>query len=195
MFLFLALVFGLGFVGFGWVRVDRSATSSATPREPGPSVEDPSRVLDNPKDAQAFKDLATAHPPGRHRPGDRGDAGYVALRPRDGDGSATRRLYLQQASEAQERPDLPRVDFIAPGSFATRSWPSGIPLQPDRSRAVSTSYDAGSAAASGPDGVVSLAEQYKKIAAPARRSDRSARPAGAQSANDLATVIAAYEPS
>src|SRR6185503_15551244 len=63
MFLFLALVFALGFVGFGvgaggigFGDVIRNAGGGG-----GPSVSDAEkRVLDNPKDAQAFKDLSTA---------------------------------------------------------------------------------------------------------------------------------------
>jgi hypothetical protein len=107
MFLFLALAFGLGFVGFGVGAggigvgdVFRDAAGGTSV----PSVSDAEqRVLDNPKDAQAFKDLATAH-----QADDNIDEAieamqsYVALRPRDTDGlRELAALYLQQASEAQ----------------------------------------------------------------------------------------------
>ena len=64
MFLFLALVFALGFVGFGvgaggigFGDVIRDAAGGGGT----PSISDAEkRVLDNPKDAQAFRDLETA---------------------------------------------------------------------------------------------------------------------------------------
>src|SRR5919108_5056349 len=65
MSLFLALAFGLGFVGFGVGAggigigdVFRDAAGGTGV----PSISDSEqRVLENPKDAQAFRDLATAH--------------------------------------------------------------------------------------------------------------------------------------
>ena len=65
MFLFLALAFGLGFVGFGVGAggvgvgdVFRDAAGGSGV----PSISDSEqKVLDNPKDAQAFRDLATAY--------------------------------------------------------------------------------------------------------------------------------------
>ena len=65
MFLFLALAFGLGFVGFG-VGAGGIGVGDVFRDAAGgtgvPSISDSEqKVLDNPKDAQAFKDLATAH--------------------------------------------------------------------------------------------------------------------------------------
>ena len=65
MFIFLALAFGLGFVGFGVGAggigigdVFRDAAGGTGV----PSISDSEqKVLDNPKNAKAFKDLATAH--------------------------------------------------------------------------------------------------------------------------------------
>src|SRR5438093_9739819 len=61
MFLFLALVFGLGFVGFG---VGAGGVGFGDILKSGgggqPSISKAEqKTLDNPKDAQAFKDLST----------------------------------------------------------------------------------------------------------------------------------------
>ena len=90
MFLFLALAFGLGFVGFGVGAggigigdVFRGAGGASGV----PSISDSEqRVLENPKDAQAFRDLATAH----QAEGNTDEAiealeSFVALRPRNTD--------------------------------------------------------------------------------------------------------------
>jgi tetratricopeptide (TPR) repeat protein len=176
MFLFLALAFGLGFVGFGVGAggigvgdVFRDAAGGTSV----PSVSDAEqRVLDNPKDAQAFKDLATAH-----QADDNIDEAieamqsYVALRPRDTDGlRELAALYLQQASEAQERAQIYQVrsDYLAPGAIRDTIFQlRGSPLTPDPiTNAVSTAYDREiSAAASEIQTASSQAvEQYKKIA-------------------------------
>ena len=101
MFLFLALAFGLGFVGFGVGAggvgvgdVFRDAAGGSGV----PSISDSEqKVLDNPKDAQAFKDLATAY----QAEGDidqavEAMASYTALKPKDTDAlRELAALYLQ----------------------------------------------------------------------------------------------------
>src|SRR5712691_11865882 len=104
MFLLLAIMFGLGFVGFGVgaggvgfgdILRGRGGSSGA------PSVsEAQKRVAENPKDAQAFRDLSTA----LQTEGKTSDAiealqGYLQLKPKNAD--ALRELaglYLAQAS-------------------------------------------------------------------------------------------------
>ena len=124
MFLFLALVFALGFVGFGvgaggigFGDVIRDAAGGG-----GPSISDAEqRVLDNPKDAKAFRELATAH----QAAGNTDDAiealqSYTDLRPKDTDAlRELAALYLQKASAAQERAQIyqARSDYLAPGSI------------------------------------------------------------------------------
>src|SRR3990170_3141572 len=65
MFLFLAVAFGLGFVGFGVGAggIGIGDVFRGTGGAAGvPSIEDSQkRVSENPKDAKAFRDLATAH--------------------------------------------------------------------------------------------------------------------------------------
>lgn len=114
MFVLLALVFGLGFVIFGvgaggigigdYFRDAASAGGGDTP-----SVSKArDRTEKNPKDARAWRDLATAY----QVKGDTGESiaaleRYVELRPRDTD--ALRELaglYLVQASNEQEKAQL-----------------------------------------------------------------------------------------
>ena len=122
MFLFLALAFGLGFVGFGVGAggvgvgdVFRDAAGGSGV----PSISDSEqKVLDNPKDAQAFKDLATAY----QAEGDIDEAveamtSYVALKPKDTDAlRELAALYLQKASTAQERAQIYQVRVRLPRS-------------------------------------------------------------------------------
>ena len=151
MFLFLALVFGLGFVGSASAPAgSASATSSATQLAAADSR--PSRmpnrsVLDNPKDAKAFRDLSTA----QQAAGNTDDAiealqSYAQLRPKNTDAlRELAALYLQQASAAQERAQIyqARSDFFAPGGIRDTLFQVGdSPLTPDPiTNAVSTTYD------------------------------------------------------
>ncbi len=137
MFLFLALVFALGFVGFGvgaggigFGDVIRDAAGGGGQ----PSISDAEeRVLDNPKNAKAFRDLSTAH----QAAGNTDEAidaleSYVQLRPKDTDAlRELAALYLQKASAAQERAQIyqARADYFAPGAirdtiFADRRQPA-----------------------------------------------------------------------
>ena len=114
MFLFLALAFGLGFVGFGVGAggigigdVFRDAAGGTGV----PSISDSEqKVLDNPKDAQAFKDLSTAHQAdGQHRRGDRG-AAELHRAQAEGHGRAARArgaVPAEGLDRAGARADLP----------------------------------------------------------------------------------------
>ena len=206
MFLFLALALGLGFVLFG---IGAGGIGLGNLAEGGgasgvPSISDAEeRVLDNPKDAAAFKDLSTAH----QAEGNTDDAieameSYIALRPKDTDGfRELAALYLQQASAAQERAQIYQVrsDYLAPGSIRDTIFQlRGSPLAPDPiTNAVSTSYDAEiSAAVSEIQSASAQAvEQYRRIAEvqPKDPTVQLELAQAAQSANDTATVIAAYE--
>jgi tetratricopeptide (TPR) repeat protein len=124
MFVFLALVFGLGFVifgigatgtGIGDVFRNSGGTSGA------PSISDArERVADNPENAEAWRDLSTAY----QTEGQTTEAvdaleSYVALRPKDGD--ALRELgglYLAQGRERAEAAQLAqyRASFASGGA-------------------------------------------------------------------------------
>jgi tetratricopeptide (TPR) repeat protein len=207
MFLFLALVFGLGFVGFGvgaggigFGDVIRDAAGGGGT----PSISDAEqRVLDNPKDAKAFRDLATAH----QAAGNTDDAvealqSYIALRPKDTDAlRELAALYLQKASTAQERAQIFQVrsDYLAPGSIRDTIFQlKGSPLTPDPiTNAVSTAYDREISAAASEIQVSSAqaVEMYRKITE-VRPNDPTVQlelASAAQSANDITTTIAAYE--
>ena len=207
MFLFLALVFALGFVGFGvgaggigFGDVIRDAAGGGGQ----PSVSDAEkRVLDNPKDAKAFRDLSTA----QQAAGNTDEAidalqRYTQLRPKDTDAlRELAALYLQKASAAQERAQIlqARSDFYAPGAIRDTLFQlGGSPLKPDPiTSAVSTEFEQQiSAAASEIQSSASLAlDQYRKIAA-AQPKDPSVQlelAQAAQSAGDIPTTITAYE--
>ncbi len=206
MFLFLALAFGLGFVLFG---IGAGGIGLGNLAEGGggsgvPSVSDAEkRVLDNPKDAEAFKDLATAH----QAEGDINDAieamtSYVALRPKDADGlRELAALYLQQSSDAQQRAQIYqyRSTFLAPATVRDTIFQlAGSPLTPDPiTNAVSTQYEDQIATASSEarDASAQAVEQYKKLAAlePDDPSVQLELAQSAQSAGDVVTTIAAYE--
>jgi tetratricopeptide (TPR) repeat protein len=207
MFLFLALAFGLGFVGFG-VGAGGIGVGDVFRDAAGgtgvPSISDSEqKVLDNPKDAQAFKDLATAH----QAEGNTDDAieamqSYVALKPKDTDGlRELAALYLQKASAAQERAQIYQVrsDYLAPGSIRDTIFQiGGSPLEPDPiTNAVSTSYDQEISAAASEIQAASgqAVDQYRKIAElqPNDPTVQLELAQAAESANDVATVIAAYE--
>ena len=207
MFLFLALAFGLGFVGFGVGAggigigdVFRDAAGGTGV----PSISDSEqRVLENPKDAQAFRDLATAH----QAAGNTDDAiealqSFVALRPKNTDAlRELAALYLQQASSAQERAQIyqTRAAYLAPGTIRDTVFQIGeSPLDPDPiTSAVSSSYELEIQAAASEIQTASAqaVEQYKRIAElePNDPTVQLELAQAAQSANDTATMIAAYE--
>ena len=207
MFLFLALAFGLGFVGFGVGAggigigdVFRDAAGGTGV----PSISDSEqKVLDNPKDAQAFKDLATAHQAeGNTRRGDRGAAELHRAQAEEHRRPAGARRALPAAGirRAGARADLP-VPLRLPrsGVDPRHHLPAdGSPLTPDPiTNAVSTAYDREiSAAASEIQAASAQAvEAYRRITEiqPKDPTVQLELAQAAQSANDTATVIAAYE--
>src|SRR5262245_4588140 len=151
MFLLLALVFALGFVGFGVgaggigfgdILKGGGGSSGA------PSVsEAQKRVNEDPKDAQAFRDLSTA----LQTEGKTDDAiealqNYVQLRPKNAE--ALRELsglYLAQASAAQQRVQEAQVReayLATSGTVDASIVLGGSPLIPDPiSNAVSTTIE------------------------------------------------------
>ena len=207
MFLFLALVFGLGFVGFGvgaggigFGDVIRDAAGGGGQ----PSVsEAEARVLDNPKDAKAFRDLSTAQQAAGNTDGAiEALQNYTQLRPKDTDAlRELAALYLQKASAAQQRAQIyqARSDYFAPGDIqGTIFQIGGSPFEPDPiTNAVSSTYEQQISAAASEIQTASAqaVDQYRRIAA-AQPKDPSVQlelAQAAQSANDLATAIAAYK--
>ena len=207
MFLFLALVFALGFVGFG-VGAGGIGFGDAIRNAAGgsgqPSISKAEqKTLDNPKDAQAFKDLSTAYQ-AASRTDDAIEAltSYTQLRPRDTDAlRELAALYLQKASAAQERAQIfqARSAFLAPGGIRDTIYQiGGSPLTPDPiTNAVSTSYESEiSAASSEAQGAAAQAvEQYRRITQlhPKDPSVQLELASAAQSAGDVTTTIAAYK--
>jgi predicted Zn-dependent protease len=207
VFLFLALVFALGFVGFGVgaggvgvgdIFRDAGAGSGV------PSVSDAEkRVSENPRDAAAFRDLATA----QQSAGNVDEAidaleSLVALRPKDAD--ARRELaglYLTKAGDAQQRAQIAqlRAAYFAPATSIPALTQIGDKvLNPDPiTNAITTRYsdeiqiaygEAQSAAARAVD-------MYKQIAAasPKDPTVQLELAQASQDAGDSATAISAFE--
>jgi tetratricopeptide (TPR) repeat protein len=207
MFLFLALAFGLGFVGFGVGAggvgigdVFRDAAGGSGV----PSIsESEKKVLENPKDAKAFKDLSTAH----QAAGNTDQAiealeSYLQLRPKNTDARRElAALYLQKATAAQERLQIyqAREAYLAPGTIRDTIFRIGdSPPEPDPiTNAVSSLYDMqiSQASAEVGTGTSQAVEQYKKIAElhPKDPTVQLELASAAQSANDLTTTVAAYK--
>src|SRR5262245_13129940 len=207
MFLFLALVFALGFVGFGvgaggigFGDVIRDAAGGGGQ----PSISKAEQAtLDNPKDAQAFKDLSTAYQTaGQTDNAIQALTNYTQLRPKDVDAlRELAALYLQQASTAQNRAQIfqARAAYLAPGGIRDTIFQiGGSPLTPDPiTNAVSTDYETGISTASSEaqSAAAQAVEQYRKIAQ-IRPKDPSVQlelASAAQSGGDVATTIAAYK--
>jgi tetratricopeptide (TPR) repeat protein len=206
MFLFLALVFALGFVGFGvgagGVGFGDILKNAGGSGQPSISKAE-QKTLDNPKDAQAFKDLSTAYQAdGQTDNAIEALTSYSQLRPKDTD--ALRQLaalYLQKASDAQQRAQIfqYRSAYLAPGGVRDTIFQiGGSPLTPDPiTNAVSSGYETEiSAASSEAQGAAAQAvEQYRKIAQlhPKDPSVQLELASAAQSAGDVTTMIAAYK--
>lgn len=207
MFLFLAVAFGLGFVGFG-VGAGGVGVGDVFRGQGGgsgvPSIsKSEQRVLDNPKDAQAFRDLATAH----QAAGNTDDAiealeNFVALRPHNADVlRELAGLYLAKASEAQQRGQIAdyRAAFLAPGTAVAGAIQlGGRPVDPDPiSQAVSGQITEDSSAAyfEAQQASANAVDTYRRITVvlPKDPSVQLELAQAAQSAGDTATVIAAYE--
>jgi tetratricopeptide (TPR) repeat protein len=206
MFLFLALVFGLGFVGFGvgaggigLGNVFQGVADSGVP-----SVSDAEKeASENPSDPQAFRKLATAHQADGNTDGAiEALERMVLLRPKNVD--ALRELaglYLAKAGEAQTRASEAnlRAAYLAPGtSVANSITVDGKPIDPDPittalstrlSTIVSTELGAAQQASA------SAVATYEKIVAARPRDPSVLLELGqaAEGASDTATAIEAYE--
>jgi tetratricopeptide (TPR) repeat protein len=207
MFAALALVFALGFVGFGVGAggVGFGDILRGTGGSSGvPSIsKSEQRVLDNPKDAQAFRDLATAH----QAAGNTDDAiealeNFVALRPRNTDVlRELAGLYLAKASEAQQRGQIAdyRAAYLAPGTAVAAAIQLGDkPLDPDPiSQAISgqITQDSSTAYYEAQQASAKAVDTYRRITVvlPNDPSVQLELAQAAQSAGDTATTIAAYE--
>ena len=124
MFLFLALALGLGFVLFG---IGAGGIGLGNLAEGGAGERRAVRLRLRAEGARQPEGRPGVQGPGdgapgggKHRRGDRGDEGYVALKPKDADGfRELAAMYLQQASSAQERAQIYQVRsaYLAPGSI------------------------------------------------------------------------------
>jgi tetratricopeptide (TPR) repeat protein len=207
MFLFLAVAFALGFVGFGVGAggIGIGDVFRGTAGGSGvPSIsESETRIAENPRDAQAFRDLATAHQSeGNTAQAIRALESFIALRPRNVD--ALRELaglYLAQAQEAQQRAqaaDL-RAAYLAPGAnIAGAISLGGRPLDPDPiTSALSTQLEQEIqiAASEAQQASAQAVATYKKMTAalPKDPNVQLELAQAAQGAGDVATAISAYE--
>ena len=207
MFLFLALAFGLGFIGFG-VGAGGVGVGDVFRGSGGssgvPSISDSEkRVLDNPKDAQAFRDLATAH----QAAGNTDDAiealeSFIALRSRNTDVlRELAGLYLAKASDAQQRGQIAdfRAAYLAPGTAVAAAFRLGDkPLDVDPiSQAVSGSIseDSSTAYFEAQQSSARAVDAYRRITVvlPNDPTVQLELAQAAQDAGDVATTIAAYE--
>ncbi len=207
VFLFLAVAFALGFVGFG-VGAGGVGIGDAFRGAAGdsgiPSVSDArDRVNENPKDAKAFRDLATALQ-AEAETAEAIDAleSYVALRPKDSDAlRELAALYLVQVSAAQQdyqRAELRTAYLGATGAGLQTITLDGQPLDLDPiSGAVSAvmSRESNAALAEAQQAASSSVQTYRKIAAltPDDPTVQLELGEAARSAGDNATAIAAYK--
>ena len=206
VFLFLALVFALGFVGFGVGAGGVGVGNIFEGRGDSgvPSVDEAEeRVADNPRDPQAHRDLATAYQAQADTDGAiEALEGFAELRPKNVEAlRELAALYLTKASAAQERAQLAsfRAAYLAPGAtIAETTILGGSPLEPDPiSKAVDTRLAEAVNAALGDAQAASsqAVATYRKLAA-ASPDDPNVQlelAQAAQGANDITTAIAAYE--
>jgi len=206
MFLLLALVFALGFVGFG-VGAGGIGFGDILKGKGGsgaPSVSDAQKqVNENPKDPQAFRNLATA----LETQGNTTDAiealqNYSQLKPKDAD--ALRELaglYLQQATAAQQQAQnaqLRQAYTASAGQVDASIVLGGSPLIPDPiTNAVSTEIeqDLNTALTNQQQAAAGAVTTYKKVVAlsPSDPNVQLELANAAVQANDSKTEIAAYE--
>ena len=207
VFVFLALVFGLGFVGFGVGAggvgigdiLKGSGGSSGVPSISSSQK----RIEKNPTDAQAYRDLATAY----QAKGDVDNAidalaQFTNLKPKNV--AALRELaalYLQKASDAQQRLQIAqlRAAYLAPASAVLSSLtvgdksfdvdPVNQALSSQASEATNAAYTEVQTAAS------NAVASYKKVAAVQPRNPLVQLDLAqtAQSTGDTTTAIAAYK--
>ena len=206
VFLFLAVVFALGFVGFGVGAggvgigdVFRGSGDSGVP-----ALSDArEKVSENPQDPQAFRDLATAAQAEQETDvAIEALEGYIGLKPKDTD--ALRELaglYLVQVDEARQDYQIAEVRSAYLGTsgalFQTIQL-GGRPLDPDPiSNAVSTYYstDVQEALGKAQQASTSSIEMYRRIAAltPKDPNVQLELAEAARNGGDSATAISAYQ--
>jgi tetratricopeptide (TPR) repeat protein len=207
VFLFIAVAFGLGFVGFG-IGGEVGGGISDVLRAGGgsgvPSVSSAQkRVDENPLNVEALRDLVSAQQAAGNTEGAiRALETIVEIRPKDEE--ALRELaglYLALASERYERAQLAsyRSAYNAPaGSVAGILLLDGRPLDPDPiSNAVSVRYEREASAAYGQaqEAATKSVETYKRIAEASPNSPlvQLELAQAAQQAGDSATAVTAYE--
>jgi tetratricopeptide (TPR) repeat protein len=209
VFVFLAVVFALGFVGFGvgaggvgFGDILKGSGGSGVP-----SVSSAQKRIDeNPNDAQAYRDLATAYEAKSDTNGAIGALeNYTRLRPKNVD--ALRELaglYLRQASDAQQRAQAAqlRATFLAPGAAVLGSLTLNkqpLSVDPINSAVSSQVSQATSQAATETQTAAQNAvSTYKKVAATVRgRGEKAQAELNvaeiAQQIGDTASAIAAYK--
>jgi tetratricopeptide (TPR) repeat protein len=206
VFLFLALVFAVGFVGFGVGAggIGLGNVLEGVADDGIPSVEEAQeRVSENPRNAQAFRELAEAHQADLNTDGAiEALESFVRLRPKNTDVlRQLAALYLAKADEAQTRAQEAnaRASYIAPGAtVASTIVIDGKPLDADPiSSAVSQELSVAVQTALGEaqQASASAVSTYKKLTAatPREPSVQLELADAATSANDTATAIAAYK--
>jgi tetratricopeptide (TPR) repeat protein len=208
MFVFLAVVFAGGFVvfgvgsdvqgGIGDIFRDQGATTDA------PSVQEArERVAENPKNAQALRDLATAlSVEAETDEAIRVLTQYTELRPKDED--ALRELaglYLTKANRRQAEAELTqqRATYLTAGAAFTEPLllPDGTPLQDPIVDAVSTKAngEVNAAYTAAQTEFRNAADAYDKVVAlaPTDPNIQLELAQTAQRAGDFPRAIAAYE--
>ncbi|HUF02054.1 MAG TPA: hypothetical protein VMN35_06485 [Gaiellaceae bacterium] len=207
VFLFLALAMGLGFVAFGvgagGIGIG-DAFRDAAGGDGVPSIsEAEKRVSENPRDAEALRDLVTANQAaGNTRGAIEALESMIELRPKDVDlHRELAGLYLAQASDAQERGQTLqfRNAFLAPATGVSGIIDlGGRPLDVDPiTNAVTTSLEGDISLAYGEaqEAAARGVETFKRVAvlSPRDPSVQLELAQAAQQAGDIATTIAAYE--
>lgn len=208
MFVLLALVFGVGFVVFG-VGGGIPGTSlgdilHSSGGSSGPSESDlRDRIEKNPKDAAAYKDLASLLTQ-KHETKDAIAAleQYTKLRPKDITALGTLgSLYLTQGNQYQREAQAAQQEFATanPGAFLPSLTAStGQPVLTDpitqpTTQEASTKFNEASANAQGAyTGAVNAFKRVVKLT-PKDTSAQLELGTSAETAGDLATAIAAYQ--
>jgi tetratricopeptide (TPR) repeat protein len=207
VFLFLALVFGLGFVGFG-VGAGGVGVGDIFRGAGGgsgvPSIgEAEKQVAENPRDPEAYRDLANAY----QADGDTDGAiealqGFLSLRPKNTDVlRELAGLYLAKASEAQQDAQIAqlRAAYLAPAaSIPDLAQLGDKVLEPDPiTNAVTTRLSTDIQAAYGElqQASANAVQMYQRIAdaTPEDPSVQLELAQAAESAGDYTTAMNAYE--
>src|SRR4029453_5827998 len=174
IFVFLAAVFALGFVGFGvgaggvgFGDILKGSGGSGVPSVSAAQK----RVDENPKDAQAFRDLATAYQARGETDGAiQALEDFTRLRPKSIDGLRDLGgLYLQKASDAQTRAQIAQIrsDYLAAGGAVIGSIVlNNQPLEVDPINAAlsnTLSQDVNSPASEAQTAATNAVGVYKRI--------------------------------